>query len=349
MEVITVTLSTQSRMKSIQPFTNTVKRKLNTGWLYSPKELVETLEAQIILPLAPILSSLTGTIQAPDEDTDIKLYTQNTTRWKAKLDELSAMFDGNAKTFVLGVLALGKLNRQNPSVENIFYEASKFIAKTDKEAGVELYVHYLHHDLQSENFDNKQLTKTIQKNLFKTGEQLGGFEKLVTEFIKDKDLDKALQAVTDIYRIKRKKIQLNNTFVKAVEEQHAGTVVLLSEILNDEPSEIVTLTVTTSNADSSELQMEIITNTDRPKSSPYLAELLFTTQQMDVLELFVKHHFSLPQEELENFARTKKLFARPLVTGINELCFETLDDILIEEEDTYLTINPGYYQTILLQ
>ncbi|MEY3501587.1 MAG: hypothetical protein RL308_3260, partial [Bacteroidota bacterium] len=29
------------------------------------------------------------------------------------------------------------------------------------------------------------------------------------------------------------------------------------------------------------------------------------------------------------------------------ICYETLDDILIEEEDEYYTINPNYYQRLL--
>ena len=62
----------------------------------------------------------------------------------------------------------------------------------------------MYHDLKSVTFDNKQLTKTIQKSLFKTNEQLHDFEIIVSELINDKNLDKALKNVHKVYEIKRK-------------------------------------------------------------------------------------------------------------------------------------------------
>ena len=36
-----------------------------------------------------------------------------------------------------------------------------------------------------------------------------------------------------------------------------------------------------------------------------------------------------------------------VVDSINENCFETFDDVLIEEEDEYFTINENYYKKLL--
>ena len=61
-----------------------------------------------------------------------------------------------------------------------------------------------------------------------------------------------------------------------------------------------------------------------------------------------KNNFSIPQSELEAFAKSKGVFSNQLIERINEICFEILDDdVLIEEEDEYLTINPNYYQRLL--
>lgn len=97
-----------------------------------------------------------------------------------------------------------------------------------------MYIYYLYHDLKSATFDNKKLTKTIQKSLFKTNEQLHNFEIIIGELIKDKNLEKALRDVSKIYTVKRKKIQLNADLIKEVQQQHSGTVELLNEFLQDE-------------------------------------------------------------------------------------------------------------------
>jgi hypothetical protein len=36
-----------------------------------------------------------------------------------------------------------------------------------------------------------------------------------------------------------------------------------------------------------------------------------------------------------------------LIESINDTCYEFLDDILIEEEDDYYTIDTNYFQKIL--
>jgi hypothetical protein len=41
------------------------------------------------------------------------------------------------------------------------------------------------------------------------------------------------------------------------------------------------------------------------------------------------------------------MFRNQLIESINESCFETLDDILIEEEEDYYQINESYYKQIL--
>jgi hypothetical protein len=67
------------------------------------------------------------------------------------------------------------------------------------------------------------------------------------------------------------------------------------------------------------------------------------------LELFSKSNFSIPQSELEIFAKSKGIFKNQLIESINETCYDFLDDVLIEEEDDYYTINTNYFQRISVQ
>ena len=322
------------------------KRKINTDTYYTTPEAKIEFETKIILEVTNALPTLVSNIALPDEATEIELNTQNTTRWKIKFDELTENFNSNSKQFIEDIISLGNLNKKNPSIENIFFEASKFIAKSDKEAALILYIYYLHYDLKSAVFDNKQLTKTIQKSLFKTNEQLHEFEIVVSEFINDKDLEKALKGVSNIYAVKRKKIKLDSNSIKEVQEQHSGTVELLNEYLKDEYEDENNF-IKTHEISNEEVEIEITNKSEKAYSSIYLNNLAFTQIHTAILEMFEKNNFTVSQIELEAFAKSKGLFKNQLIESINEACYEVLDDVLIEEDDEYHVINPNYYQLLL--
>ena len=321
------------------------KRKLNTVLKYSHEEVKAAFEDKIVLKLDIILPTLTTSITPPDDATELELNTQNTVRWKSKFAEITANLSGTAEAFVEAIIALGNANKNNPSVENIFFEASKFIAKQNKEAALKLYVYYLYHDLKSATFDNKQLTKTVQKSLFNTNEQLHSFKQINSELINDKNLDKALNAVTNVYAVKRKKIQLDRTTIKEVQQLHSGTVELLNEYLRDD-FEDDNNTIKVEEISTEEIQIEITQKTETAHHSIYLSELPFTTEHISVLELFSKNSLSILQSEMEEFAKSKGIFKNQIIESINETCYETLDDVLIEEDDDYYTILPEYYNKI---
>ena len=321
------------------------KRKVNTDTYYTTPEAKTEFETKIISKITELLPLLISKVVLPNEATEIELYSQSTNRWKIKFEELTTSYNEKPKEFIDSIISLGKLNKKNPSLENIFFEASKFIAKYDKQSALSLYVYYLYHDLKSATFDNKQLTKTIQKSLFKTNEQLRDFEIIVSELIKDKDLDKALKSVSKVYEVKRKKIQLNTASIKEVQQQHSGTVELLNEYLKDD-FEDENNTIKSQEISSEEIKIEITQKNEELHQSAFLSELVFSEIHTTALELFAKSNFSVPQNELELFAKSKGIFKNQLVESINETCYDFLDDVLIEEEDDYYTINTNYFQSI---
>ena len=322
------------------------KRKLNVSGYYTHPEVQTEFETRIIEKLNEILAKSLLLVNSPDEETEIELNTQNTTRWKIKFAELTTDYKDDGKQFVESVLKLGKLNIKNPAVENIFYEASKFISKTDKVSSLILYIYYLHYDLKSVTFDNKQFTKTIQKSLFKTNEQLHDFQAIVSEFLNDKNLEKAVQKIPEIYVPKRKKIQLDNSIIKEVEQQHSGTVELLNEYLQDE-YEGETNTVKSQEISADEVKIEITQTTETIAASIFTNEIAFTPLHLGTLELFYKNSLTVLQNDLEIFAKAKGAFKNQLIDSLNEICYEILDDVLIEEEDEYFVISENYYQKLL--
>ncbi|RDI14428.1 tellurite resistance TerB C-terminal domain-containing protein [Flavobacterium sp. AG291] len=322
------------------------KRKLNVEMPYASADVKAEYDDKLVVRLKKIIEVYTPTISQLDHKTELELNTQNTTRWKIKFDQLTDKYNNDSKKFINDIISLGNSNKNNPSIENIFYEASKFIANHDKEASLTLYIYYLHYDLKSVKFDNKQLNKTIQKSLFKTNEQLHDFQIIISQFVQDKDLEKALKAVPSVYAIKRKKIQLDRNTIQEVHDKHSGTVELLNEYLKDE-YEDESNTFKTQEINNEEVVMEIISKLDNNDVSPFDNSLNFTKIQHEVLEIFSKANLSILQTDLEMFAKSKGMFKNQIIESINETCYEILDDVLIEEDEEFYTINENYYNQIL--
>lgn len=319
------------------------KRKITIDPYATSPEAKEEFEIRLISKITQIHSSLISQINLPDEETEIKLNLQNTTRWKIKFDQITAEYNKKSKEFVEEIIMLGNLNKENPSVENIFFEASKFIAKYDQETALLLYVHYLYNDLKSVTFDNKQLTKTIQKSLFKNDEQLENFQTIINNFINDKDFEKALNSIPQVYAVKRKKIQLDKSLIKEVQQQHSGTVELLNEYLKEDGSE----ELENKSKIGEQIEINIVQTNEEPTVSIYSEELSFKLIHTSTLETFAKNNFSILQAEFETFAKSKGAFKNQLIESINEICFDSIDDLLIEEDEDYYTINQDYYQKLL--
>jgi len=317
------------------------KRKLNTVIFDSPDaraEIADSIESKFY----EILPAALRIIKPPDENAEIELNALNANRWKAKFDQLTATPPIDGKEFVANVIELGRLNRRNPAVEKVFYEASKFISKVDRVAALNLYVYYLHYDLLSIKFDNKKLTKTIQKTLFKTNEQLHQFEAIVSEFISDRNLDKALGKLPEIYATKRKSIRLDSKSIQEVHTQHSGTVGLLNEYLQDEFEDAENLIV------SREINREEVQITITRKGAPSVeaSNVELSSLQIELLILFAKNNFYVDQAKIEGFARLNGSFGNQLVESINDACLEILDDVLIEEEEEQYSMDPEYYRRI---
>jgi hypothetical protein len=322
-----------------------VGRKTELTYYLRSKESLDTFNTKIAIILIPFIKEKLAAINDIDIESEIKINNYNRGRYKSILEKLkSEFYENDIDSFKQKIIDLETRNVGNPYLENIYYEASKFIAKYNKQVALEFYIKYIYHDLKSPNFDNKQLTKTIQRSLFKTTEQLQNFEAIINDLIKDQNLDKALLTVSTIYEPKRKKIELDRNTIHEVQQQHSGTVELLNEYLRDEFDENNSITEIDLNIDA--VQIEIVPTKGNAPASAFLSELNLNEIQISALELFVKNNFSIPQIEIADFAKSKGVFKNQLIESINETCFEILDDILIEEEDDYYTINQEYFTKI---
>jgi hypothetical protein len=307
-------------------------------WYVKSSEALEIFHAKFGDTINRSVSEYLKTAEAPNDKTEIEFNQYSKARWKNKLEGIK-LGNLNHQKFYDEVCELGIQNAKNPAVENIFFESSKHIAKSDKITALKLYVHYVDHDLRSVTFDNKQLTKTIQKSLFQTTEQSVEFERILMELIKDKDINKALTAVETIYQPKRRKISLDRNKIKEVQEQHSETVELLNEYLQDTDDGISATTFY------EPVSKPEIVHT----SSLFRADLQLNEMQVTTLVMLCKNGFSVSVSDLDQFAKSNGAFRGSLIDGINDKCYDALDDVLIEDNGDTYTINESYYTKLLIQ
>lgn len=318
------------------------KRKLTAEFKYKFSETYTSYNERVVSKLDSFLITDQENIATPDIEVERSLNENNTTRWKIKFEKIVQNY-ATAEDFENKIIQLAEENNKNPAVEAIFFEGSKFIAKTNKISALKLYLYYIDADLKSTEFNNKKLNKTLQKNLFQTDEQLKDFEDIVNNFISDKNLDDALKKVSSLYAPKRKKISIDTSVVLEVEKLHSGTVNLLNEYLQEEDENPKTEEINSEET----VEINIKPQLESPPNSKFILELNLSEIQQDVLELFEKSNYSLPQADLQQFLKDKNLMMGSVIDSINEICFESLDDVLIEEDGDFFTINPNYYKKIL--
>lgn len=320
---------------------------------YKPIPQVE-LETKILNKVERILSAFILTVKPLSLEADKELFDTDTQRWKIKFEELKANFENktiSSEDFLKEFVALSLLNENNvTSHKNMFFDAAKYMAFHDKETAISLYIYYLFYDMGFET-KTKTLTKKEQKELFQNKEQEDKFEEIKKELLAKADLKAALKKVSSIYHVERKKITLDISSIKEVQQQHSETVEILNEYLKDEKDEIKPKKEVKKEIPKAKAKKETQKSTKRAETKKesatnYLSELQLTEIQKTVLDYFAKNKFSISQQEFEKLATQNGMFKNQLLESINEKCYEILDDILIEEDENY-TIYEAYYQKLI--
>lgn len=320
------------------------KRKIQADFYTNEVEVRTAFNNRLLLIIDDSLNGLSSHIPEPDQSTEIILNELNPTRWRADFEKIVA--DYKTKRHESSVSAfhrLGDLNRKNPAVENIYFESSKFLANENKLESLKFYLHYIWHDLNSNQIDSKQLNKTIQRKLFNKQQEFEHFQSIVGDLVKTKDLPKALTDISSIYAPKRRSIAIDVSAVQMVEKQHAGTVNILSEYLRDDDESI-------SSSVQSAIEDELVVVVDSTSvtldSSLEESNVNFTPVQRLCLQLFESEGFVLSFDLIDSFAKQNGLFKNQLIDGINDQCMDFLDDVLIEESEDGFEINVNYYKKI---
>lgn len=310
-----------------------IGRKTDLGFYISSLEAMSYFEEKFMPCIDSVIKKyLDNELLSIDHASERELNMYSRARWKAILKSyLESELIEKPSEFYEHVVLLGELNKDNPSVENIFFDASKAIAKIDKVIALKLYVYYVYYDMKSVYFDNKQLTKTVQRSLFVDEEQKADFEKIVNDFIVHKKLDVALEAIDGFYKAKKKRIKLNASKIAEVKDRHSNTVNVLNEYLQDDDEVVLEIDVP------EDIHKEDVSVNDNVSLSK---------KELEFIMLFPKSGFVLSTNDAELFAKNNGLFKSALLDNINEACYELLDDVLLEEDDEQIYLNEEYYNII---
>lgn len=262
------------------------------------------------------------------DENEEKLFAYDNQRWKRKFDELTLNFDINQPDDFYGkVIRLASLNKRSRLMDlrNIYYKSYLFMVQNHKETSLKFYLHYLHVKSASETFKHKQISARNESRLFSSKEQKKKFDSICNRLQKDNKLEKALEETSILCLPVRKKISLNVGSIQEANEKQTKVAQLLSTYLDDESVPEISVANTIA-----EKQQEVVGD-----------------NQKELFGLFTASAFRLNQQEVHIFAQSRGLFKDQFIESINDQFYETLDDLLIEEDGEEYILNEEYYTRVV--
>jgi hypothetical protein len=336
-------------------------RQLAPRSSYTNKEVVHRL-GELDKEMEELIAKHLYIIRPTSQEVEMELNGQNKSRWKVAFEQISNSLEAdNIEAFVAKIMQLHEMNKENTSNSLIFLESAKFLASQEQHRlwALKMYVYYAY----CEPKDSKLKTVSVKdkKIMLPNADAL----KFYANYIENQQF-RAFSQV-DFFKIidttfaaaiappSRKKIIIDHQAVADTKAAHSDTVALLNNILADEEAEttiapakispkVETTKVETTKAETTKVKTPKTASTTNHK---YKADLGLQEIQIELLELFGANNLSLDSAEIKQLAKVHKTTHNSLIDSINEICFELLDDVLIEEDSTnHYTINSSYFRQI---
>jgi hypothetical protein len=294
-----------------------------------------------------LLVPLALTVPLPDAETEQALNVLDNGRYKPHFEKLLTLLPADTVGFAVGVYDLCYLNDRNPVMPQIYYEAAKQLGELVREPTLHLYLHYLHYGARKWNFKPKSLIKRLQKKLFPQPEHKERFEAICQSLLHSRKLEQATAEVEKVYFQERKKVELDMGTIQAVRDQHAGTVELLNEYLQDVPAAPAPTPARLAKKPPAATKPGIAKPSKaKAPTATFAAGLHLSELQQALLQLFATRQLVLLRAEVEALAKQHGTLRNQLIDGLNEACAELLDDVLVEETADGYEIYKPYYQKI---
>lgn len=320
---------------------NKIQLKYDLG---SPSELyfyMDFTKGKNILPtrffpeIEPLIDEMTGELPGLTDEEEVEVNKQYTTRWRKAYKVISEDYSEHLGKYLEATNKLIKLNEGNPGLRHLLFEVTKFLATRHKILALKTYVRYVSLCAQNTEFVEKPIPKYVCKNLFTTEAQQNEFERIVHQYKLDKKQEKAYEAVNHLFEPKKKHLQFDLNKIERTEMLYADTVRLLDEVMGDEE----------------EKAEEVISEEVAPVSVVAgvnkMENTLLNPVHMRLLDIFKANDHILNKLQVEEYAKKNRLFANQLIEQINDLCYEELDDVLIEENNNDWVVEESYLYKIM--
>lgn len=320
-------------------------RKLKLEGYYPYHKSEELINEKLGFRVNELITEKYSQISPPDSETEVELNAQNVNRWKDEFEKIKKNIGlKKIEGFKTSLKELIKVNKKNPKVESIFFEAAKFIASHDSVLALIYYLKYIRYNLASD-YKRRELPSNIKKSAFKIERLQQKYDQIISELEETKDTKAAINQLIDLFTPKKKRIVLDKSGIEETERKHLGTVSLLNEYLNDDEAESEDVeeaeSIDTNVASNGETSSQL-------GESQFISGLNLSTIQIDLIRRIATNSFTIGQTEVDDFAQRHGMFKNQLIDSINEACEEYLDgDVLIEEDDDNYVIEETYYEEIL--
>lgn len=180
------------------------------------------------------------------------------------------------------------------------------------------------------------------------------FTDIIDRYVTDHDVAKAKAAIADLFTVKAKTLAIDTSVIASKAAQQQQTADMLAEILRQEDAEEPAETLIEP-AEEAPVEVEPAPAEEAPKAegatleAPVLAEgaVAFSEHQQDLLNYFVQHGYRCACDEVLDYIQGFGEFGELFIDTLNELCYDILDDNLIEQEDDEYVINEDYYHKLL--
>lgn len=191
---------------AVREFFN-IMRKVQSEFSISSKKINNEFEYRIGSLVDEKISESIESFKKPSYSTQVKLNAYYIDRWRVEFSELKSTFneiglDGFAK----GISNLEELNLLNRSIEKIFYMASKFIGKYNKELSLKYYATYVYYNLKTNYYIKQELPKNSKILLFSDEKEFEVFNEIIRFLVKDMDIKRAILRISNFFYFEESKI-----------------------------------------------------------------------------------------------------------------------------------------------
>jgi hypothetical protein len=301
-----------------------------------------------------VIQEKTTVLQPFTEEEEKELYDQDPNLWRARYTCLKKRFTkAREGGFYDAICGLGIMD--NAHAKEIYFKAFKFLATRNKIYALMCYLHYV--NIDSFGIINIQPVKMPHRSLFQDAVQETEFKQIIENLLETHDIN---YAVKRWKLITGQEIELDRSSIEETQEKQKQISELLYGLIAWKERTWQEIELDKSAIEEaqeeqkqvsellgkylSEEEAVILANPVLLESAP--ATAIAGHNEICLFQLFEQNDYKLGKKKINIFAAEKGIFRDSFIQHINEMYFDELDDILIEEDAGAYFLNKEYYKQV---